>query len=208
MPNIPPSASFRIISHFRKHGEAATAAMLRSFIGDVPRTFSDLERLDLDRLADFFVLFNVPSLAAISWCGLIQALSGPDEIERRAFLLNDLGSYLLAHADERSIQCFISALRLTRSPGRRMRTLGRLGDAHALIQKDWDRAERFYRAAILVGDKAGYNPLHIEQARMRLREVQLDRDGRSQEFQSLRADAAKKFEARSAFLRDLRVPQL
>jgi hypothetical protein len=89
-----------------------------------------------------------------------------------------------------------------------MRTLGRLGDAAILLNRDYDQARKFYRAAIIVGDRAGCNPLHVQQTRFRLEEMDLDRQGRHEEFNARRRDAASHNRALLPLLRDLEVPPL
>lgn len=89
-----------------------------------------------------------------------------------------------------------------------MRTLGRLGIAWAAIHRDHDRARKFFKAAIVVGDKAGYNPLHVEESRMLTKELDLDKEGHSDEFAERRramVEGQKKF---ALLLRQLEVPPL
>lgn len=146
--------------------------------------------------------------AVTSWINIITGPAGPEAAERRAYAYNDLGSFLRDAGDDRCFECFICALRLTRSPGRKMRTLGRLGDAAVLLHRDYERARKFYRAAIIVGNRAGCNPLHVQQARSRLEEIDLDRLGRHEEFNARRKDAASHNRAILPLLRDLEVPPL
>ena len=87
------------------------------------------------------------------WTALIRVLRADAERERRAYWLNDLGVAFFLALDRRCFDCFFRALRLTKSPGRRMRTLRRCANASAVIARDYEKARRFYRAAFFVGRK-------------------------------------------------------
>lgn len=155
---------------------------------------------------DSLPLFGADDLLPELLCPLISRLLARGDREQAAYHINDLGLFLAQSGDRRAVDCFHQSLRLTRSPGRRMRTLGRLGEFHGIILRDAVRARRYYKAAIFVGDLAGYNPLHIEQARFRLKELEADQAGMSQVFVSWRIAAHVLNHKRTEILSALRIP--
>ncbi|PCI36447.1 MAG: hypothetical protein COB53_09545 [Elusimicrobia bacterium] len=139
---------------------------------------------------------------------IIRNLKNDDDRELRAYTFNELGIFLGKLGDDRCIECFENACRLTDSPGNKMRMLGRLGDAYCLIRQDWDRAEKFYQACISVGDRANCNPLHVWQARFRLNDLELDRRGKNREFEEMRGTIILNSESCEALVGNLEIPSL
>lgn len=137
---------------------------------------------------------------------IIRDLNKNKDQEQRAYNYNQLGMYLGKLGDERCIQCFSNACRLTRSPGNKMRILARMGDAHCLIREDWDRARKFYQASISVGDRGNANPLHVWEARFRLEDLEADRRGENREFEEMRGTIIINSDSRDALVGNLKIP--
>jgi hypothetical protein len=208
VPNPEDRLTDQLIRVYRSEGEDAAAVVLADRLG-LSSAVTGLHNVQrLERCAEYFQTIGARKLTAALWVALIGILRNSGEMERCAYYFNDLGSFLLDVGDDRAFMCFHNALRLTRSPGRRMRTLGRLGDASVLIRRNHERARRFYKATVLVGDRAGCNPIHIEQAKIRIKELELDREGRHREFDSMRENAARDRVLLWALLRHLKVPSL
>ncbi len=139
---------------------------------------------------------------------IIDDLKKVDDREMRAYKFNELGIFLGKLGDDRCIECFENACRLTEYPGRKMRTLGRLGDAYCLIRQDWDRATKFYLACISLGDYANSNPIHVWQARFRLDDIESDRRGENREFDEMRGEIMMNSDVSAALVEDLEIPSL
>jgi hypothetical protein len=173
-----------IIRTWMRGGEEAARPLLVEYI---PECSTE----DLRPLVAEMMFLNLYGLAFAALPVLLRRLAAGGDPEREAYSRNDLGIALMRCGDDRALGCFRRALALTKQAGRRMRTMGRLAEHHLIVRRDWERAAKFYRAAIVIGDRAGYNPLHVEQARMRLREIERDRRGESGELDGLRAETAR-----------------
>lgn len=164
-------------SVFRRHGEVAAAAMLPEVL------VSSTPTPCLARLARSLETAGAWRVLVPLWCEIIRRLAtDPADREVRAYFFNDLGTFLLMAGDPRCTQCFLSALRLTRQDGRRVRTLARLGNAYCLMFQDLARAARFYRAALSLGEATGYCPIPMNRAEWRVEEFELYLRGLGQEF--------------------------
>jgi len=139
---------------------------------------------------------------------IIRDLKKVEDREDRAYHFNELGILLGRMGDARAIQCFENACRLTRYAGRKMRVLGRLGDAYCLLKLDWDRAKKFYLACIAVGDRGNCNPLHVWEARFRLDDLEADRRGENREFEEMRGTIIINGDSNAALVGKLEIPSL
>jgi len=139
---------------------------------------------------------------------LIRDLKKGNDPEQRAYNFNQLGMILGQLGDDRCIECFENACRLTDSAGAKMRILGRIGDAYLLIRQDHDRAVKFYEASITVGDRADYNPLHVWEARFRLDALEEDRRGENREFEEMRGEIILNSDLSASLVGNLEIPSL
>lgn len=149
-----------ILSTYHHHGERDALLLLPWFL------HAGTPLGEIQDLAWFEVAKNAYRLRVPVWCEIIRRLKGdPLANEKRAYYFNDLGMFLLLAGDPRSIQCFLSAMRLTKDVGRRIRTLARLGNAHSLLLRDWTRAKKFYGAAIALGEATVPDSRHLSHLR-------------------------------------------
>lgn len=173
-----------ILDTYHRHGESDALLLLPWFL------CASTSTVEIENLVWFEVAKNAERLRVPVWCEVIRRLKGdPRANEVRAHYFNDLGMFFLSAGDPRCKECFLSALRLTKDVGRRIRTLARLGIAHSLLFRDWTRAEKFYLAALALGNAAAPDSVHLPQLRERLDELDHDRRGVGNGFEARRREA-------------------
>jgi len=157
--------------------------------------------------ADFFAHFELWRFAVPIWKKIISGLVEPEYCEERAYYLNELGAFLLSAGDGRALECFDGVMRLTNEPARKLLTLGRLGDAHAILKRDLEKSERCFRAARHLAERNGANPLHGEQAKMRLKQVRRELAGElDPELEESRIAALRLGAKNRGLLASLKIP--
>lgn len=143
---------------YRTEDSRAAYKALTEFIDRPMATWGKKSIQDLEQWAIEFGNHQVWPLAVLSWIALLLILKASGEEEKRAYFFNDLGTAFFLTLDSRCFLCFHKALRLTKSPGRRMRTLRRVGRAMAVIARDYAKARRWFKAAIFVGERYRLDP--------------------------------------------------
>ena len=141
-----------LMDNFEVYGEAEGERILREFIEAYqavsPRVIA---QAFLQRYMETAQSCGYVGAQGILYAALARASGRSGDRERCAFAFNDLGLFLERAADLRCLACFRMALRLTKNRGRRIRTLIRLGKAHAQLRADRLSAMRCIGAAILEG---------------------------------------------------------
>jgi hypothetical protein len=191
-----------LFNALRTHLGGDIAAALPILLNGLPASSID----ELVSLAERLEQKRAWSLVFPTWIELIRRFQAVECPERESYFWNDLGLGLLHVGDRRAAQCFKKALSLTSSPGRKMRTIFRLALYHVWLLRDWDRAAQFFQAGIVLGDRRGCNPLHVQQAKMHLQEIELDRRGMSVEFAQARWNIEQGRMACSAQMAKLELP--
>jgi hypothetical protein len=162
-PSIePPQSSIDLWDVYRTQGGRAALEALNAFVDRPMRAWGKKSIQDLQKWAMIFSGAGVWGLAVPCWVALLLILKAEGEREQRAYFFNDLGTAFTNVLDPRGLPCFHRALRLTKSPGRRMRTLRRIGRALALVKGDFERARRYLYAALRVGLRYRADPAVIE----------------------------------------------
>ena len=157
---------------FRAQGSQAAFDTLEAFVSRPSRDWGKKDLQSLERWAIAFGDMRAWPHALLCWCTLLTVLNGAGEEEKRAYFFNDLGTALFLILDRRCFDCFYRALKLTKSPGRRMRTLQRCGNAAAIITRDYEAARRFYRAAFFVGKRFRASPQKLAELRDQIEELE------------------------------------
>ena len=168
-----PEVSTDVWEICRTQGSRAAYVALNEFLERPMRTWGKKSIQDLERWAIEFSSHKVWPLAVLSWIALLLILKAGGEEEKRAYFFNDLGTAFFLTLDSRCFLCFHKALRLTKSPGRRMRTLRRAGRATAVISRDYEKARRWFKAAIFVGERYRLGPDAVEKIRADLEHMEL-----------------------------------
>ncbi len=140
-------------------------------------------------------------------CSKIAGYLATGYKEHAVDCLNALGTYLAEAGDHRAILCFHQALTLTCSPGRRVQTLARIADFHALVLSDRARARRYYRQAIRAADHAACDPQWSEALHDRILELEADAAGRSLVLTDLRRRIGERRLERKEAIAALRIPE-
>jgi hypothetical protein len=168
-----PEVSTDVWEICRTQGSRAAYVALNEFLERPMRTWGKKSIQDLERWATEFFNHQVWPLAVLSWIALLLILKAGGEEEKRAYFFNDLGTAFYLTLDSRCFLCFHKALRLTKSPGRRMRTLRRAGRATAVISRDYEKARRWFKAAIFVGEHYRLDPDIVEKIKADLEHIEL-----------------------------------
>src|SRR5581483_866569 len=166
------TTSVDVFETFRTRGSQEAFDALEAFVRRPARDWGKKDLESLERWAVGFGAQRAWPHALLCWCVLLTVLTGAGEEEKRAYFFDDLGTALLLILDRRCFDCFYRALRLTKSPGRRMRTLQLCGDAAAIVTRDYDKARRFYRAAFHVGQRYRLGPAKLADLRDQIEELE------------------------------------
>lgn len=196
----------------RPYGKDAAPPMGRekSVVSLLPEVLSAATPIEyLDSLAMRMAEIGAYGLAVPVCCEVIKRLAADSaRKEMRAYFFNDLAMFLLAAGDPRCIECGLKALRLNTDSGRRVRILGRMGEFYCVAYRDWTRAAKHYGAALRLGEATNYDPGKLHWVRERLFELELDRQGLSQLFESRRQEMQVMSTAYADLLRETVVPGL
>ncbi len=147
---------------YKAHGTHAAYDALYRCLGRPMRGWGKKQVQDLERWAIAFGDHRVWPLAVLAWIALLLILKAEGEQEKRAYFFNDLGTAFFLSLDPRCFVCYHRALRLTKSPGRRMRTLRRVGRSMAVLTGNCAKSRRWLNAALLVGQRYRLDPSQVE----------------------------------------------
>jgi len=166
------TTSVDVFETFRTRGSQEAFDALEVFVRRPARDWGKKDLQSLERWAVGFGAQRAWPHALLCWCVLLTVLTGAGEEEKRAYFFDDLGTALLLILDRRCFDCFYRALRLAKSPGRRMRTLQLCGDAAAIVTRDYAKARRFYRAAYALGRRYRLGPAKLSELRDQIEELE------------------------------------
>lgn len=176
-----PELTVDVVEIYRTQGPRAAFDAFNAFVDRPIKSWGKKPIQDLERWAIEFGNHEVWPLAVLSWISLLIILKAGGEEEKRAYFFNDLGTAFFLTLDSRCFLCFHKALRLTKSPGRRMRTLRRVGRAIAVLTRDYEKARRWFRAAIFVGERYRLEPEKVCA-------IKADLDDTEARFEAIRRD--------------------
>lgn len=166
------TATIDVLQVYRTQGASVAFKALNAYIEKPPGGWGKKAVQDLERWAIAFSGMEVWPLAVLIWIALLLSLKAGGEEEKRAYFFNDLGTAFALILDPRCFQCFFKALRLTKSPGRRMRTLQRYGNSAAIIMREYEKARRYIKAAIFVGERYRLDAKRVGEMKIILQELE------------------------------------